>query len=559
MTRLFSAASTLALLGTLLYIGTVRNQFVLDDETAVRDNPIVHRLDLVEIFTSDYWAGYHGDRAGLYRPLTVLTFAVNYAIGGRHPFSYHLVNAILHGLVVLMLFRVIEHATRKRPLAVLGALIFASHPVLSEAVSGLVGRADLLAALFSLLATKLQIRSRARFSFSAGLIFIAALLCKESAIALPALLLLFNCQQYRAFFHRCHLPVCLQYGSLTAIYLAWRWYVLGGLTVPGISELDNPLIILEPGLRLLNASLVIGKYLKLLILPIGLSADYSFAALPLQMSLWSRTTLYVVAAGAALAWLGVMSWRRLPWLFVGGAWTAITLLPVSNLFVPVGAMMAERFLYLPACGFSMAAAAAFRSASARLSPPVSMAVVLSYLCAFSLLTVGRTQVWRDNLTLFGATSERYPGSARAWRALGGAKLDVGDRRGALEAWQRALEIYPGYYEVLNDLGGHYIEIDEVARAIGVLRSCLQLSPNYPPAWFNLGLAEYKRRQYGAALGFLDRAVELNPGYATAHYNIGVILLETGQRERAQSRFQRALESDPAFTLARENLRALRGW
>ncbi len=557
MTKLLSTASTLALLGTLLYISTVRNQFVLDDETAVRDNPIVHRFDPVEIFTSDYWAGYHGDRSGLYRPLTVLTFAVNYAVGGQDPFSYHLTNAILHGLVVLLVFRVIALATMEHRLAALGALIFATHPVQTEAVAGVVGRADLLATLFGLLATELQIRSRGRLPWGAGLAFVAALMCKESAIVLPALFLLFNCQQYRAFFHRCHLSVCLQYSALTAIYLVWRWYVLGGLTVPGISELDNPLIALEPGLRLLNASLVMSRYLNLLVLPIGLSADYSFAALTLQMSLWSKATFFVVAAAAAIVLLGIISWQRLPWLFVGGAWTAIALLPVSNLLVPIGAMMAERFLYLPAFGFSMAVAAAFRAASAQLSPRVSVVVALSYLFALSLFTVGRIQEWRNNLTLFVAAAENYPNSARVWRALGGAKLELGDRSGAREAWQRALEIYPDYYEVFNDLGGSYVETGEVTKAIGFLRSCLQLSPSYPPAWFNLGLAEYKRREYGAALGFLRRAVELNPCYAAAHYNLGVILLETGQREQAQSRFERALESDPAFDRARQNLRALK--
>ena len=556
MTRLFSTASTLALLGTVLYVSTVRNQFVLDDETAVRDNPIVHRFDLVEIFTSDYWAGYHGDHSGLYRPLTVLTFAVNYAVAGRDPFSYHLINSVLHGLIVLLVFRVIAHATAEHRLATLGALIFATHPVQTEAVAGLVGRADLLATLFGLLATDLQIRSRTRFSWGAGLAFVAALMCKESAIVIPALLLLFNCQQYRAFFHRCHVPVCLQYGALTAIYLAWRWHVLDGLTVPGISELDNPLITLEPGLLLLNASLVIGRYLNLLVLPIGLSADYSFAALTLELSVWSKATLCVVAAAATAVWLGVISWRRSPWVFVGGAWTAIALFPVSNLLVPIGAMMAERFLYLPSFGFSLAVAAALRSASSQFSPRISGVVVLIYLFAFSLFTVGRIQEWRDNLTLFVAASESYPNSARTWRALGGAKLDLGDRSGAREAWKRALEIYPDYYEVFNDLGGHYIEIGQLTKAIGALRSCLQLAPSYPPAWFNLGLAEYKRRDHGAALGFLRRALKLDPHYAAAYYNIGVILLETGQRERARSHFERALESDPTFDRARQNLRAL---
>jgi Flp pilus assembly protein TadD len=556
MARLFSNASTLALLGTLLYIGTVRNQFVLDDVTAIRDNPIVHRFDAAEIFTSDYWTGYHGDHAGLYRPLTVLTFAANYAVSGRNPFSYHLFNAILHGLVVLVVFRVIRRATREPGLAALAALIFATHPAQTEAVAGLVGRADLLAALFGLLATELQIRSQARFSWGAGLAFFAALLCKESAIVIPVLILLFNCQQYRAFFHRCHVWIFLQYGALTAAYLAWRWQVLDGLTVPGVSELDNPLVDLDPKLRMLNASIGLVRYLILLIHPIRLSADYSFSALPVELSWWSWTTLWVIAAATTVIFLGYFSWRRLPWFFVGGSWTAIALIPVSNLFVPIGAMMGERFLYLPVFGFSMAVAAALRSASARHAPRVFGAVVLCYLFVSSVLTVERTQEWRDNLTLFRSASKRYPNSARSWRALGGARLEQGDRRGAQEAWQQALQIYPDYYEVFNDLGGYYIELGEYTKALDALQSCILLSPSYPPAWFNLGLAQYKRQKYEIALGFLRNAVKFSPNYAAAHYNLGVILLETGKLRQARRHFERALESDPDFDRARENLRLL---
>ena len=556
MERPSSVTVVLILLGTLLYIGTVRNQFVFDDEAAIRDNPIVHRFDPVEIFTSDYWYGYHGDRAGLYRPLTVLTFALNHAVGGRHPSTYHLVNALLHGLVVLLVCRLIDRVSGERMLALMSALIFAVHPALTETVAGLVGRADLLATLFALLSIELHFRCHPRFSWGAVISFLAALMCKENAIVVPTLILLFNYQQYRAFFHRSHLTICLRYGLFALVYLAWRWHVLGALMVPEISELDNPLVSLESELRVLNAAIVLGHYLRLLVIPVVLSADYSYAALKLATSLISLSGLFVIIVTVALVWLAILSWRKSPWIFLGGAWVVIALLPTSNLVVPIGTIMGERFLYLPAVGFALVVAAAFRSAATRLPRPVILTTALCYLFSFSALTLSRAEDWKSNFNLFSAAAERYPNSARIWRALGAAKLARQDHQGALEAWRQAIEIYPQYHEVFNDLGGYYINTGEYSQARKALQACLRIAPGYPLGWYNMALVEYNQSEHEAALSLLRTAVQLSPDYAAAHYNMGVILLETGNFREARRSFERTLEADPSFVSAHQNLRAL---
>ena len=141
----------IAALALLLYVGTLDNAFVLDDHAAIRDNPIVHRADLSEILTTDYWSGYHADRSGLYRPLTILSYALQYRLGGDAPFGYHLLNILLHTTTALLLYRLVVDLTKKNDLALATALLFAVHPAISEAVCTAVGRADLLAAALTAL------------------------------------------------------------------------------------------------------------------------------------------------------------------------------------------------------------------------------------------------------------------------------------------------------------------------------------------------------------------------------------------------------------------------
>ena len=131
----------IAALALLLYAGTLDNAFVLDDHTAIRDNPLVHRADPIEIFTSDYWSGYHADHSGLYRPLTTLSYALQYRLCGPDPFSYHLVNILLHTLTTLLLYRLVRNLIGQSAPALAATLLFAVHPAISEAVCAAVGRA----------------------------------------------------------------------------------------------------------------------------------------------------------------------------------------------------------------------------------------------------------------------------------------------------------------------------------------------------------------------------------------------------------------------------------
>ena len=500
----------IAALALLLYAGTLDNAFVFDDHTAIRDNPLVHRTDPIEIFTTDYWSGYHADRSGLYRPLTTLSYALQYQLFGPDPFSYHLLNILLHALTALLLYRLVLDLMPKPAPALAAALLFTAHPAISEAICAAVGRADLLAT--TLVLTALILHQR-RKNTAAALAFIGALLCKESALVAPALFLLTDVFQYRTFSRKRYSRPYLLYAALTLAYLTWRYSVLGTLGPGAIDRLDNPLIELAPGLRLLNALVLVGRYTGLLVLPAQLSADYSYAALPLATEFVSPHLALVLLSLVLLPIALVYTWRRHPWLCFGLAWALLALAPVANILLPIGTIMAERLLYLPAIGFCIGLAATLQKTRH------NTLILIVLLALLSLRTSIRVADWQDGHSLFTSATQTYPNSARAWRALGKAQLERGADQQGQAALNKALDILPDYYEVFNDLGAYHLAQGQYERALGHLEASLRIDKNYPPTWLNLGLAFYHLRRVPEARQAFAQALRLNPHYPQARQNL----------------------------------------
>ncbi len=534
----------IAALTLLLYAGTLNNAFVLDDHAAIRDNPIVHRADLSEIFTTDYWSGYHADRSGLYRPLTILSYALQYRLGGDAPFGYHLLNILLHTTTALLLYRLVVDLTEKNDIALATALLFAVHPAISEAVCTAVGRADLLAAALTALSLILHLR---RKTTGATIALLLALLCKENAIVGLALFALTDVFQYRTFSRKSYRKPYLIYTGAILAYLLWRYHVLGALGLSQIDRLDNPLIELEPGLRLLNAAALLGRYLGLLALPGELSADYSYAALPLATQFLSPHLAQVLLGLVLLPLTLVYSWHRHPRLCFGLAWTLLCLAPVANILLPIGTIMAERLLYLPAFGFCFGLAALLHKVQR------NTLVLIALIALFSLRTAFRVADWQDSYTLFSSATRTHPQSARAWRVLGKAHFQRGEDQQGLSALNQALQIFPDYYEIYNDLGTYHIQVAQYDRAFGNLEASLRINAKFPPTWLNMGLAFYHLQHKEEAQQAFEQALRLAPAYSQAIYNLGVLSLEKGEKAKAGAFFSRVLELEPYHSEARQSL------
>jgi len=365
-------ALAVAVFAVALFAVVIGNGLVLDDAPLIRENPFIRNLaNVPRFFTSDYWEPRM--QAGLYRPLVTTSYALNHAAGRLDPRGYHLLNLLLHAANSALVLLLLRRWTGQLALAAAAAFLFAAHAVHAEVLANIAsGRPELMAALFFLLSLLSYRRAedgqtQHRVSTLSLVCFGLALLCKESAITLLAVLPLADAVfgqgesaslrgARRLWMQRA--GIYAAYAMLAVAYLGIRWLALGGgETLPAQRDFDNPLLLLQAGWRVVNALHVALLYAGLLIWPLHLSYDYSFDQIPMIHS-FDDPQLYAVLGLAALAaWGLVASARRSRPVFFGIAFALVTFSVVSNLLLPIGTIMAERLLYLPSLGFCLAAAA----------------------------------------------------------------------------------------------------------------------------------------------------------------------------------------------------------
>ncbi len=436
----------------LAYSNSFRAGFALDNAAVIlRDSRIRAATpeNLHLILTGEYW--YNRMSTGLYRPLCTFSYLLNYAIlgNGAHPAGYHWVNFALHAvniaLVYLLGLLLFQETRQKESLAFALAAVWALHPVLTESVTNIVGRADLLAA-FGVLAGLLCHVHAAAASLWRKLAWLAALalattialFSKESAVVVLAAMLIYDFafpQPWRA-----RVPGYLALAVSFLVFFYVRGQVLARLPAGLVSFGDNPLIGAGFWTARLTAIKVIGKYLWLLLWPSRLSCDYSYNQIPLFT--WGDwKTLAAVAACLALAAVAMACYRRSKPLFFFIAFFFAALAPTSNLVILIGAIMAERFLYLPSIGFAGCLVVAAYAVCRRL-PRVAL-VALALVCvAFAARTYTRNLDWFDDRSLWTSAVKVCPDSYKTHSGLAtvltgakGADLD-----GAVSQADRSLAI-----------------------------------------------------------------------------------------------------------------------
>lgn len=456
--REWLSLGTLALLALLAYALSVGHDFTYDDVLIIRDNERLHSLaNWRLILTSPWWED------ALYRPLTMLTFALDWSLAKGDPGWFHAVNVILHGAVTALVF-VLARGMLTPPGAWSAAALFAVHPVHVEAVANVVGRADVLAGLFlaasvilyrrdGLLADKgVEGARRALTSFGTLGTMLAAAASKEVGFVGPGLLLLADWHHawtsrstLRAAMGR-HRVLWIASVVLTAQWL-WIWTsVLGGIR--GGAEAPG-LVGAGIGRRAIVMSPVIVEYLRLLLFPVRLSADYSPNFLPVADHLTLKGVVGLGLLVAAVA--GAAASRRVaPAVTFGAAWVAGTLFIVANILWPTEVLLAERTLYVPSIGAMIALGALVAIAYYRW--PRSVPALVGLLVVLGLgRSVARVPVWRDNETFFPQLVRDAPGSFRSLWVEGALSYQAGDSARGERLVKQAIEVYPLHPSVWSDL------------------------------------------------------------------------------------------------------------
>lgn len=473
----------LALAATATGIG---NGFAYDDVHIVLRNPAVHQLvDLPARLTETYWPEVPLGQAGrLYRPLTIIGFALQWALGGGRPLVFHLASTALFLLVSLLVYAVARRLLPAGP-ATLAAALFAVHPVHTEAIGNIVGQSELLAAAFLLAGTVIYLDSRldgltgARI---AGITFCYFLAClaKEHAVMWPVLLLPLGwatpSRQPPARAREDTLRLFLILGVELVVYLSIRQAVVGGFG----GDLRHPLWLgTTLASRALTMLAVVPVWARLLLWPQHLQADYGPQELTLAVAFGpaQRAGLLLLVLLAALF---VLSARRLPVAAAGLAWVMLSLAPVTNLVLPTGIVLAERTLFLPSVGLVLAVGAVaarfgrWLPAEQHWGRPAfgAAAVVLCLLGAGR--SARRLPVWRDNTTLFRTTLTDAPLSYLAWRNWAGDLVLAERPEDARAAYAHSLALYDRDPTVYDDLASFERRGGHCDRAIPYFRAALAI-------------------------------------------------------------------------------------
>ncbi|MEN9791793.1 MAG: hypothetical protein RLZZ63_1451 [Gemmatimonadota bacterium] len=420
------AAVVVALLALASSITSITNGFAYDDIPIIYDAERLHDWrQLWRVFGQTYWSGDLGK--DLYRPLTLFSFGVQWAIGDGDPMVFHAVSIILYGAVALGVLALGRRVLPPR-FAALGAGLWTVHPLHVEAVGNVVGQAELLVALALVGGLVLYIDARSTARWPAGRLaaiiglFVVGLLSKEHAIVFPGLLVVIEVAMQRA--GRC--PRGLPPLRIRLVYWIATFVALGYLLLRS-QVLSSAKGGIHPSLAFLSADqrifAAIGfwpEIARLLLWPVRLYADYSPGLVSIHPSFHPIHVLsaLLLAIWIAACWIG---WRqRRAALLVGACWVPVAFSPVANLLFPTGILVAERTLFLPSVAFALivGGVALVGVQGGRLRPAVLVGAVTALLLAGVSQSAARQRTWEDSLTVFTTLVADAPENARGHLALG---------------------------------------------------------------------------------------------------------------------------------------------
>ncbi len=485
----------------LVYANSLGNGFTFDDHAIVEDNPSILSLDLVRIFSTPYWP--NREHAGLYRPLTTLSLAFNYAVHAFDPFGYHVINVLLHVMNTLLVYLLTRNLLRI-PFGGVVALLFALHPVQTEAVNGIVGRAELLSAFWVLVACLLYVRSGVYAGRGLnglyGLSLVASFLAmcsKENAACLVGLLVVFDWIWIHRGrwpkgvlgFLKAGLPRYMPYVGLVVLFLFIRTQVVGAVFLPTPpAEFDNPLPHLVGLSRWLTTWVAIGIYVRLLVFPLWLMPDYSYSEVPIATSVfdplaWGPIVLVVGVGVLVIRWI-----VRKHFLsgVLGVLFFVVAFAPVSNLVVVIGTILGERLLYLPMVGVALfvgSVVSRFMVGEERKYVTIVLVVLLGGLGG---RTVMRNADWQNDVTLFLSAIHDGNRSAKVYYNLGVGYRKQGQYGEALKAFEQLAELKADDASSWKYLGIVYAEQNRYVEAANAYARAVALDSTQVDLWKRLG-------------------------------------------------------------------------
>ena len=540
----------IVLFGSLIYANSLNNSFVWDDKGHIEQNSFIKDWrNISKLFSKEYFDLTREGFALSWRPLTTLSYFINYSLWGLSPFGYHLSNLLIHLFNAMLIYLIAYLLFQNRRISFLSGLFFISHPINTETVCVISYNENLLACLFVLLAFYLYVKIKKNKKskktigflwFASNLSYLLALFSKEVAIAFPLIIILYD---YCFVFEKNNTKkitekVTLSYASyivVTLFYLGIRFFLL-----QDIQNVFFPAIFREKFLYVGFLKIIVSliDFLELLIFPINL------CAIPIMRTPESLfESLSLISLGGVI-FIGIFSfliYRYSKKIFWSLSWVLLNLLPILTI-IPFYHLFNERYLYIPSVGFCILLAIGMDK-GLQLNRVFKLGIIF-ILLFYSWATIKRNNDWKDDLILWSRTIDKYPDNFQAHNNLGCVYSWQGKYDEACKEFKEALRLYPQSVSAWLNLGNVYILKGKYHKAIEALKEVLELAPAHISAHNNLGVCYANMGLYNEAMTEYKKVIKLNPQLVGVYKNIGDLYRLRGLDDEAICAYEYALKLDP---------------
>eukprot|EP00057_Strongylocentrotus_purpuratus_P029584 XP_011684058.1 PREDICTED: transmembrane and TPR repeat-containing protein 3-like [Strongylocentrotus purpuratus] len=583
----FYSAGLLALV-LACYSNALSCGFAYDDKGAILKNEDLRpNSSISKLLFNDFWGvPMNKDESHKsYRPLCVLTFRLNYALGELNPWGYHLVNVVLHWVMCVLFLKAAKQIIDEES-SVNASLLFAVHAVHTEAVTGVVGRAEILSSVFMLLSFMAYVKSRGpnsqydwKYMSWSALLIVMATASKEQGITVAGI-----CCIYEIFYIQKALiqdsksTVTKASRSSSPFYQAlWRAaprlafliassglllcgrLIIMGAKLPSFPKYSNPAALFPFPTRHLTHLYLLPVNAWLLLYPSALICDWSMGTIPLVTSLSdprNLATLLLVSCLILLVLYAVVAEEVISCqLIMALSFLVLPFLPASNLFFPVGFVVAERVLYAPSIGYCLLVAKAMERLQANRTRKYVVRVIFAIILLLHAgKTIQRNPDWDSNHSLINSALKVTQNNALMWNIKGHALKKENRLEDAITYFNKATTLQPDYINAWINVGSTYQELrklDEAEvgyrRAIELMpqpRKGEQIDPKHLPGYLNLAhVIQQNKSRLIEAEELYRMVIRSQPDYI-AYHNLAVIMIQKDQLDEAESLYQKATQIKP---------------
>ncbi len=554
----------LSIAAFLLFAPTIGHGFVLDDIAVIENNRFVQEGlgGIPDLFSTFYWKGFWDANAGLYRPLSMIMFAIEWAISPNNPAIHHFINVLLYALTVGLLFKLLLKILPNYSVWVSFAitLIFAVHPSHTEVVANIKSRDEILCFLFFLLTFSSLLKARSGKPIDlvkTALLFFGCLLSKEAGIMyLPILGLYFWMVQKESLVpvFRKLLPLML----VTGVWLILHQLVIHSDPTPPIQYgyHDNSLVACENSSQVATGIGILGRYVLETVAPYNLSYDYSYNQIPC-LNFISLPVIGTLAALILAALIVIKTRKSKPEIAFGILFFLISIALVTNIFSLIGATYANRLIYAPSLGMILALVIGlftlFKSQQTQKWQSAAVLIFVLIGIVFSIQTFQRNKAWESNTTLFTADVQNSPNSGRVQFNYGVLKMNSEEVDSTLlrQEWSLAVSSFKKAISIDSlDAGSYtnlavvYFRLKNFDQSVLSTQKAIELNPTDTSLYGNLGDAYFALTNYEKASDAFKQGVQWKGATASHYKRYGISLFNLKRYDQAITVFKKGLQKFP---------------